>query len=100
MQVSFWFTLMYDENKISSNQEHSFPGRQNKGPKQMMQRSIVAALMPAAAFCRAGSYFPPLCFVSLPSDELMEARRLLRLQEQKCISARQKRIDAPAMRCG
>ena len=66
----------------------------------MMQRSIVTASMPAAAFRRAGSYFPPLCFVSLPSGELTEARHLLRLQERKCNSARQKIIDVPAIRCG
>ena len=91
MQVSFWFALMYHENKISSNQEHSFPGRQNKGPKQMMQRSIVAAPMPAAAFRRAASYFPPLAFVSLPSGELTEARHLLRVSRSKNVIRRDRK---------
>ena len=49
----------------------------------MTQHSIVAVLMPAAAFRGANRYFPPPYFVSLPFDELMSAPRLLILKDHK-----------------
>ena len=49
----------------------------------MIQRSVVTAQMPAAACRGANKYFPPLCFVSLPSGELTEARHLLRVSRRE-----------------
>ena len=48
----------------------------------MMQRSIVAAPMPAAAFRGANRCFSPLCFVSLSFGEPTAAPRQMRLQEK------------------
>ena len=57
----------------------------------MMQRSIVAAPLPVAAFRGANRYFSPLCFVSLPSDELTEARHLLRVSRSKNVILRDRK---------
>ena len=47
--------------------------------------------MPAAAFRRAASYFPPLAFVSLPSGELTEARHLLRVSRSENVIRRDRK---------
>ena len=58
---------------------------ENKGPKQMMQRNIVAAPLPVAAFHSTSRCFHPPCFVSLLFDELTAAPRQMGHKEKNMI---------------